>query len=105
MKEKKAEWLTDHTNYYHLSNDGKSIVFTNSRIDSPKRNIYLFDTLTKEEKVIIENPSCLFDISADGNKIVYTVNDDESIDVRTAYLKNNQIVIVQPYTGLVLMNL
>lgn len=86
MKEKKAEWLTDHTDYYHLSNDGRGIVFI-----GPKRNIYLFDTLTKEQKVIIENQTRLFDISADGNKIVYTVDDNDSIDVRIAYFKNSGI--------------
>jgi len=90
-KEKKAEWLTDHANYYYLSTDGRKIVYTDSRINSPKRNIYTFDTLTKEEKVIIENPYCLFDISADGSKIVYTVKNENSIDVKMAYLENDKI--------------
>jgi Tol biopolymer transport system component len=90
-KEKKAEWLTDHADYFYLSNDGRKIVYTHCRLNSPKRKIYIFDTLTKEEKVLIDNPFSLFDISADGNKIVYTVNDDDSIDVKMAYIENDSI--------------
>lgn len=91
QKNKKAEWLTDYATYYHLSDDGRRIIFTDALIESPKRNIYMLDTLTKEEKVIIENPFCLFDISADGNKIAYTIKNENSIEVRIAYLKNDGI--------------
>ena len=91
QKNKKAEWLTDNATYYHLSDDGRRIIFTDAFIKSPKRNIYMLDTLTKEEKVIIENPFCLFDISADGNKITYTIRNENSIEVRIAYLKNDGI--------------
>ncbi|HOV25536.1 MAG TPA: hypothetical protein PK566_04145 [Pseudobacteroides sp.] len=90
-KDIEAEWLTDHAGYYHLSDDGKRVVFMDCLRNSPKRNIYIFDTLTKEEKVIVENPLCLFDISADGNKIVYTVKNEDSIDVKAAHIKNNGI--------------
>ncbi|MEN2773529.1 hypothetical protein ABCY62_00450 [Acetivibrio clariflavus] len=40
QKNKKAEWLTDHAEYYYFSNDGRRIVFTDAVIGSPKRNIY-----------------------------------------------------------------
>ena len=57
----------------------------------------MLDTLTKEEKVIIENPFRLFDISADGNKIAYTIKNKNSIE--------DGIIIVQLFIHPVLMNL
>ena len=92
QKNKKAEWLSDHAEYYYLFDDDRRIIFTDTVIDSPKRNIYMLDTLTTEEKVLVENPFSLFDISADGNKILYTYKSDNAIEVRIAYLENDGII-------------
>ncbi|MEN2773528.1 hypothetical protein ABCY62_00445 [Acetivibrio clariflavus] len=40
---------------------------------------------------MVENPFSLFDISADGNKIVYTYKNENTIEVRTVYLENDRI--------------
>lgn len=88
---KKTEWLTDHIEYYYLYDDGRRIIFTDAVIDSPKRHIYMLDTLTKEEKVLIENRISLFAISADVTKIVYAYKNENTFEVRIAYLENDSI--------------
>lgn len=82
---KDAELMTSDVDYYYLTADGRNIIFTSGYLNSAKRGIYIFDTVTKGEKRVVEK-QFWFDVSADGKQIIYSDDGGNSLDIRVANL-------------------
>lgn len=86
LSEKKAaELLAEDCLQYRLSGDGSRIVFCDFNNNSARKGVFLYNTITKKEKKILDQTS-LFDITADGSKIIYYVWNAGATDIRAANL-------------------
>ncbi|HQD28335.1 TolB family protein [Acetivibrio saccincola] len=92
----KVEWLADDVAFYNVLKDEKNIVFLNSLREprTLKRGVYFLDIETKEIKTLSEYQTknhSGYDISPDGNRIVYFYDCEGSIDVKVATLSGKGI--------------